>query len=269
MSKWYKVLRDDGTAIFQSNYSWSLPTQRDDGSYKPGRWHSNRLPPLLCKSGFHLTKRPYIWYSSECLVFEAEGAGESVGNEEKTAFQRARLLKPVPHPQWWINARRFVKEELSEVNFLQPDGNPDPEWELVTAPTWRDALQKANELSSYGERSRLNLLMSKVDSIAFHNYRNTHNQIGAYFVTKEECHQKMVLKLNEAMVRNQQGFSAFILARHAGNYCCANVLCADLLSKDDLEFSRKCWEVWQKGYALAADIRGKLVVFAAEGSKNA
>jgi hypothetical protein len=68
--KIYKVL-SGGRSPSMTDFVWSLPTQRKDGTWKPGKIH--RDPKN--KPGFHLTWEPSSWYCEDMEVYAVE-AGE-------------------------------------------------------------------------------------------------------------------------------------------------------------------------------------------------
>lgn len=98
--KLYKVLTDDGHSPYVKTYAWSLPTQREDGSWEPGAWHEE--PPSVFdeRKGLHVTPRPerYAYLCGmkfrvyEC---EAEGYREDIADDDHVVALRVRLLRPV------------------------------------------------------------------------------------------------------------------------------------------------------------------------------
>jgi hypothetical protein len=143
----YKVLRPDGHSTHGGNLAWSLPRQEPDGSWRPGEWHEVTGALELCRNGLHLTDERGVWrhwITADGVVWEAEADGERVGtlddaSDRKIAVRRARLLRPMPEPDWWAAAKRFVREDIPAVPWLQPDGNPDPSWRVFSAESWAAA----------------------------------------------------------------------------------------------------------------------------------
>lgn len=129
--KLYKVLGPDGCSIHGGDLKWSFPTKRGRG-HTPEKWHSVTGDVACCDNGLHLTTKPLAWYKRDCQVFEAEGEGSSDTRGDKTAFQRARLLRPSPHPQWWEDLMGFT-EEIKGTPFFRPDGRPLKSWKLFEA----------------------------------------------------------------------------------------------------------------------------------------
>lgn len=134
----YKVLVD-GRSCHGGSLKWSLPSQQKDGSWKPGKWHSAKGDLQICQNGIHLTKEPFRWYKTGWQVFEAEAAGVAEWRQDKCVARKARLLRPIEiEPAWWREHLRFVST-LPDMPWFRPDGNPDPAWQLFTAPTWETA----------------------------------------------------------------------------------------------------------------------------------
>jgi hypothetical protein len=68
--KLYKVL-SGGKSPHVENFVWSLPTQRKNGTWKPGKIHRDPKG----KPGFHLTWEPSSWCCEDMEVYSVE-AGE-------------------------------------------------------------------------------------------------------------------------------------------------------------------------------------------------
>jgi hypothetical protein len=87
----FKVLVD-GKSHYGGKMQWSLP-END----KPGEWHEMDGPVILCRSGFHLTDTPAIWWTSGCTVYVAEAEGVVGTCDElpsrKVAAKLCRLLR--------------------------------------------------------------------------------------------------------------------------------------------------------------------------------
>ena len=145
MTKLYKVLDSENHSTHGGSLTWSVPTRKDDGTFTPGEWHEVAGEVRACERGLHLTNNPMHWPKIGMRVYEAEGDGASDtdgGNyRHKIAFQRARLIRPADDavPEHWRKVEAFVVE-LPTLPWMQPDGNPDPAWQLF--PT-RDAARDA------------------------------------------------------------------------------------------------------------------------------
>ena len=77
---YYKVLDAQGRSQHGGNLQWSLPTQKKDGSWKPGKWHYVEGIVKVCSNGLHLTTEPYNWYTKDCVCYAAEGRGQGPGS---------------------------------------------------------------------------------------------------------------------------------------------------------------------------------------------
>jgi hypothetical protein len=131
----YKIL-ESGKSCHGGNLEWSLP-KKDGKKWIPGDWHEVKGNIDMCKSGIHLTDKPHKWYTWKCELFEAEADGvlDGGGDDAKCVCRKARLIKPVPHPDWWIKCHEFVEKEISAITWFQPDGKPIKQWKLYEEKT--------------------------------------------------------------------------------------------------------------------------------------
>src|ERR1700677_3203555 len=84
----YKVLVN-GRSCHGGTFKWSLPSKG-----KPGKWHSIKSKVQVCSIGFHLTDDPTKWFDKKnAVIYVAEGSGKSETLEDKTAFEKARLIR--------------------------------------------------------------------------------------------------------------------------------------------------------------------------------
>src|SRR5690606_32824707 len=94
--KYYKVLLH-GRSCHGGDAEWSLPKQREDGTWEPGEWMPKIRGPLeLCANGYHLTREPARWWREGAECYVAEWDGEHVGDGDggdKIAVRRCRLLR--------------------------------------------------------------------------------------------------------------------------------------------------------------------------------
>ena len=86
--KYYKVLGKGGKACNGGKGKWYLPKNG-----KSGKWMPKIEDIKPCESGYHLCElRDLIdWLNEE--IYEAEGRGESIRDNNKTVFQEARLIR--------------------------------------------------------------------------------------------------------------------------------------------------------------------------------
>lgn len=125
--KLYKVLTKNGRSPYVKTYAWSLPTQREDGSWEPGSWHEE--PPSVFdeQKGLHVTPCPerYAYHCDEAFIVyecEAHGYREDIADDDHVVALRVRLLRPVSMDESvrasraWTSAReaRRDKEEQKE-----------------------------------------------------------------------------------------------------------------------------------------------------------
>lgn len=117
--KAYKVVRDDGTALFDSNAKYPLPRQTADGKFTPGAWvepgESESVRTIQkafdgegAHKGIYITSNPRLWNGglANHSVYEVEiGDATSLKNWEyaadplrriDTVASKVRLLRKVP-----------------------------------------------------------------------------------------------------------------------------------------------------------------------------
>ena len=140
--QFFKVLRD-GQSIHGGDLKWSLPVKRGTG-WQPGKWHEVEGEITVCSNGLHLTTAPHQqWYEWGCTVYEAQGEGDSDSEgDDKTAFRRARLLRPAPEPEWLVKTKALIAS-IQSIQWFQPQGEPKPEWRVYE--TWDAARNAAGD----------------------------------------------------------------------------------------------------------------------------
>jgi len=116
--KYYKCL-DNGNSCHGGSLEWSLPK---DG--KPGDWMPRIDRIETCVSGYHLCRERDLvdWLSDE--IYEAEGRGEKIVDNNKVVFQEARLIRKLDK---WNDrtARLFSADCAGRVLHLYEDKCPD------------------------------------------------------------------------------------------------------------------------------------------------
>jgi hypothetical protein len=244
----YKVLRPDGHSTHGGNLAWSLPRQEPDGSWRPGEWHEVTGALELCRNGLHLTDERGVWrdwITADGVVWEAEVPkglpGERVGtlddaSDRKIAVRRARLLRPMPEPDWWAAAKRFVREDIPAVPWLQPDGNPDPSWRVFSAESWAAAGTAAGAAAW--------------DAAGAAAWDAAWDAAGdaAWDAAGDAAWD-----------------AARAAARAAATYVLVHCVSGDLaVSQERRDRAAARWEVWRKGYALLCDADGVLFVYAGQ-----
>ncbi len=95
--KLYKVLVN-GKSCHNGNLTWSLPRQKDDGSWEPGEWHEVEGELQLCQRGLHLTWDPIKWADRpgiEVYEVEAIDLGDDDEQDSKVVVRKCRLVRAV------------------------------------------------------------------------------------------------------------------------------------------------------------------------------
>jgi len=105
--KYYKVLGNGGVACNGGIGKWHLSKNGNPGKWMP---KIEKIEP--CESGYHLCRREDLifWLNEE--IYEAEGRGEFIVDEEKVVFQEARLIKQVE--TWNERTARLFAADCAE-----------------------------------------------------------------------------------------------------------------------------------------------------------
>ena len=140
--EYYKILVD-GKSCHGGDLKWSLP-KKDGEKWIPGEWHEVIGTTEMCRVGLHVTTKPYNWYKWNCECYEAGIDAAIDHGDDKVLCRKARLIKPVAHPQWWMNSIAFV-DSMKTVPFLKPDGKPMESWKLFTGDSWGAAGDAARD----------------------------------------------------------------------------------------------------------------------------
>jgi hypothetical protein len=96
MTKYYKILDNDGKSCHGGTTAWSLPTKNEDGTWTPGEWMPEIGGELIpCNNGYHLCRPQDLlsWLHEAC--YEAEIGSEMVEDENKIVVRQVRLLRRV------------------------------------------------------------------------------------------------------------------------------------------------------------------------------
>ena len=240
MSGYYKVLVKHQSAR-GGKLTWSLPVQEGD-DWRPGEWHTVAGEIVVCENGLHLTSDPTQWLKFGCEVYLAEGRGDRQAQGDETAFAEARLLRPAPEmvPNYWRDVERFVTQEIPSIPWCQPDGDPDPEWRLFTAPTLAAARDAARDAAWDAARA------------------------AAWDAAWDAARD-----VARAAAWDAAWAAAWDVARDAAwdaaLYTQVQHVCGDLaIDQQHRDHVVARWEVWRKGYGLAGDVDGVLYVYAQE-----
>lgn len=249
MPKLYKILHGD-SSCHGGTHTWSLPVQLPDGSWEPGQWHEiTEKTVSLCKSGFHLTRKPYEWYIWGCTRYEAEGAGESKIGIDKAAFQRARLLRPVQHPQWWLNAVAFV-ESLGSFRLFESENEPLPQWRVFKS---HDGAQIRAEREGW----RRDKASEAATDAALDAARGAAR--GAARSAARDAARNAARSAARNATWDTTRYPERIAARRAA--WDADLLAGALVAEKGVRYARSRWAVWAAGFGLYGDVNGTLYVY--------
>jgi hypothetical protein len=276
----YKVLSKDGRSIHGGDLQWSLPTQKPDGSWEPGDWHQVDGDLVPCHNGLHLTDERGVWRDWivwGSVVWEAEAGRERVGalsdgESRKVAVRRARLVRPMTEPDWWVAAKRFVAQDIPAVPWFRPDGEPDPAWRLSTAETWgaartaargaaRGAAQGAAGTAAAGTAARTAAWDAARD--AARDAAGTAARTAARDAAWDAAGAAAGTAACDA-ARDAAWDAAGAAAADAALVATMAVAPDAGVAPEHRAHAAARWNVWRKGYALLCDVDGVLYVYAKE-----
>jgi hypothetical protein len=265
---YYKVLVN-GRSCFGGRMDWALPAPRPDGTWEPGAWMEVAGPIELCYRGLHLTRDPYgQWPSWGMAVYEAEPGPILDRRRDKVVTDRARLLRPVPHPVWWGEAVRFVEEELPTTRWFRPDGEPDPAWHVFTAPSWREAADACiAAIEAAGEDPFVEPGLGEASEAAVAAADAAGREIPrriASGIAIERAERDA--KRAAWAVRGPDGDAPSEAAQDAADFVHAFVIvrgiCADLdIAPEHRALFESRWEVYRKGYMPLGWLEGRRCVY--------
>ena len=88
---YYKVLTADGKPCYGGVGQWHL------ANGQPGEWMPEIADIKPCERGYHLCERGQLihWLRGP-TIWEAEGRGDFIRQDDKVVFAQARLLRPLP-----------------------------------------------------------------------------------------------------------------------------------------------------------------------------
>ena len=77
MTKYYKVLDENGRSCNGGGYQYDLPTKNADGTWTPGKWTTPVKGDLeLCDNGYHLCDGKHLIEWLGAAIYEAEYKGQ-------------------------------------------------------------------------------------------------------------------------------------------------------------------------------------------------
>jgi hypothetical protein len=136
VTTWLKVLSKDNRACHGGRFDFTphLPAGDEPGVALPTR------RAALCRSGWHWCSPESLWRTwakPQMQVFEAQPSDDvsAFDSDGKCVSSSGQLLRSYPLPDCWTNAMRFVTEEIAAVPWFQPQGEPDPAWQIFRADT--------------------------------------------------------------------------------------------------------------------------------------
>ena len=235
--KLYKVLVD-GKSCHGGEMEWSLP-QKKAGRWVAGDWHAVDGDIKICERGLHLTTQPEKWLKVGCTTYLAEAKDIVEEKEDKVVARSARLLSPVPNPKWWDDAEKFIKEEIPNIPYFNPDGKPKKEWRVF--PNRAAALDAA-----------LDAAMDAAWDAASDAARDA-TRDAAWDAAWDAARDSALGAARDATRDAAWDAALFV----AAEYICRGTK----LARKHREHARKRMEVWRKGYGLLCDVGGGLFVY--------
>lgn len=145
---------------------------------------------------------------------------------------------------------KFLFEDIPDMKFFQPDGNPKDEWELFSGETWGDACDAARKITysrawnaewnkawnavwDVSPDGKKELILDKIRTVAMDAVRDRTNG-AAPTAEWDAALMATYLLSNSWNTENREAHLAYVLER---------------------------WNVWQKGYGALCDLDGVLYVY--------
>jgi hypothetical protein len=245
-----------------SGATWSLP-----GDDAPGEWMTVDGPLVMCQNGLHVTDWQGVWQhwiTFDADVYRVEVAGDVIGDitsdGRKIATSRARLISKMHDalPPWWIIAQQFVAE-LPTYNWLKPDGNPDPSWQLF--PTRAAAWYATGSAARVAAREAAGSAAGSAAREAAGSAAGS----AAWSAAWDAAGDAALSAAGDATwvaVREAVWATARDAAKDATTH--ARVLIAsDRMNQAYIEHTTARMDVWRKGYGLFRYVDGDLYVYEA------
>lgn len=168
---YYKVLVR-GRSCHGGDIEYSLPTQRDDGTWEPGEWMPEISGPLeLCVNGYHLTSDPARWWQEGAECYVAEWDGEYIGDgHDKIVVRRCRLLRPLTADEL-AALRVFVEGSHKVSNGIAAASGSARIWASGCAHVWAHGSAKvdASESARIWARDSVHVLARDYAMISAYN----------------------------------------------------------------------------------------------------
>ena len=219
---YYKILVR-GRSAHGGDMQWSLP----EGD-TPGEWHEVSLPLSPCHHGLHLATEIGVWLKWDADIYVAEADGEVIAcDNHKVCVQRARLIRKVEAPDYWLSAQDFVKS-IANVPWFQ-NGVADPTWRVfdTRVAAW-DAARDAARVAAWG---------AAWDAAW-----------GAAWVAAQDA------------ARDAAWDAAWDAARDA-KLLAACIAAWNDASEHHTQYALRRWAIWQAGYGLLCNIDGVFYVY--------
>lgn len=246
---------------------WPLPAQNPDGTWKPGRWVEidPESPRHLWLSGVtpeHIGDA-LLRLDGQAWVIEYEGA--VIQRYNGVMGTKARFVEPYPLPSWWEKTGEQASQ-MEQVPWLQPDGAPLPDWLVFST--------RAEAYAALDEATKGRPVNATLDAVS-QEVMKLAGELGrgVAYDTVWRSVEKDVQDILRALGRKafpgtyrRKPVAAAIqsvmrdVAWDAA-MCCASRVCEDMLAPEADQFLKDMWEVYRKGYALAAEVNGRLFVY--------
>lgn len=258
----FKVLTADGCSAHGGDFTWSLPM---DGH--PGDWTPRIDHPVMCRRGYHLTTDPMRWPLTGMRVFEAEHDGVVDTEFDKTVHHQVRLIRERPDmiPGYWRDVERFIVDTLSVVPWLQQTGEVNPAWHHSTGPTWSAAKDAARVAALDVARGFTWPAAWEAAWDAARVAASNADRGTAYAAARDAVWDAAWDDVWDAATKanlSAASEAASDAASEAALHVLMEVFCADLdIADQHRQYVRDRWAVWQAGYAVYADVAGRLYTY--------
>lgn len=158
-------------------------------------------------------------------------------------------------------AEEFISR-IPEIRFLRPTGKPEPAWKLVRGSSWNDARRVASQGarqvepndSAWDFRERaawraIGEVLKDKNKDKFYRIRDLANETMFKTVSNAVPGEQVEQIALEA--RGYASLMAVLLLLEPGNGLSAH-----------MNIAKSTWEVWERGYGYACEVRGVMYVYA-------
>jgi hypothetical protein len=108
MTRYWKILDENGRSCHGGSFQWSLPRWSKTRGWIPGDW-TPAIPNLrMCERGYHVCRDEHLVTWLHARIYACEIRGASIEADDKLVVESVRLIAPTPWDE--TSARLFAVE---------------------------------------------------------------------------------------------------------------------------------------------------------------